>query len=436
MKLISENRGESKDLSGLIAKIDEKLRSNYTSDDDDLEVQDRAQNYLQLINYAVNYSELEDGSNSLFTAHALNPVAAKAQKKVPVPTGLDLDQEFVIFADETINETIESETLGFASEQNGDEKKKSKKKKKRREKDVNDPNYLKSNKIKKGKSIDSDDKVASPEQTSAKKKKKSKKVEKAEVAEDVLISSQSALIEIPGLSSSSQFLTTKDGKKKKSKKKDGGEDVGANQGADDDAEEEDPGHRVTIRGLEMPEGVNLDADDDEEDDTARSDPHRALSKVVLDPMYGNRGDVITEKVIREPVNERLKGDAEAAKEKTKKKKKSKVDGEESSKKKKSKKRTKDTSSKVSNGDSNIGDIADGVAELNLNIPARAEYEETFERTPDTENDGKSIPELEESNRPPEEFATGSISGGNNWNVFRLIHLFNEQQIKSVNWLNN
>lgn len=63
----------------------------------DIEVQERACSFLQLLKYVqkeINSEESEDGVVSelwvLFEG-ALNPVAPKAQKKVPIPDGLDLD---------------------------------------------------------------------------------------------------------------------------------------------------------------------------------------------------------------------------------------------------------------------------------------------------------------------------------------------------------
>lgn len=60
----------------------------------DLEVQERAYNFSQLIEVL---SELDGVQvDQLYHSYPLNPVAAKAQKKVPIPQGLDLDTPFVI----------------------------------------------------------------------------------------------------------------------------------------------------------------------------------------------------------------------------------------------------------------------------------------------------------------------------------------------------
>jgi len=61
----------------------------------DLEVQERACSILQIVKYIVKLEEkgaaVADEVENLY-AGELNPVAPKAQKKVPVPEGLDLDK--------------------------------------------------------------------------------------------------------------------------------------------------------------------------------------------------------------------------------------------------------------------------------------------------------------------------------------------------------
>jgi AP-3 complex subunit delta-1 len=64
----------------------------------DLEVQERAYDVRSLFNIILDSIEGQDvplvleGLPELFFIYELNPVAPKAQKKVPVPEGLDLDQ--------------------------------------------------------------------------------------------------------------------------------------------------------------------------------------------------------------------------------------------------------------------------------------------------------------------------------------------------------
>ena len=60
----------------------------------DLEVQERASILLGFIKYVLKHLEKGEpllGDLTTFFVGELNPVASKAQKKVPVPEGLDLD---------------------------------------------------------------------------------------------------------------------------------------------------------------------------------------------------------------------------------------------------------------------------------------------------------------------------------------------------------
>merc|ERR1712172_358272 len=73
--------------------LDEDVLRNFVASSD-LEVQERASVMHHFVKYVVKH--LEKGDNisedfQLFFAGELNPVAPKAQRKVPVPEGLDLD---------------------------------------------------------------------------------------------------------------------------------------------------------------------------------------------------------------------------------------------------------------------------------------------------------------------------------------------------------
>ncbi|CAG2181627.1 unnamed protein product, partial [Oppiella nova] len=70
--------------------IDKHLPHFLTNED--LEVQERASSFLQIIQI-IKSEDLN--VEQLFFAYALNPVAAKAQRKVPIPVGLELDLPFV-----------------------------------------------------------------------------------------------------------------------------------------------------------------------------------------------------------------------------------------------------------------------------------------------------------------------------------------------------
>merc|ERR1711971_1490438 len=73
--------------------LDEDVLRDFVASSD-LEVQERASVMHHFVKYVVKH--LEKGDNisedfQLFFAGDLNPVAPKAQKKVPIPEGLDLD---------------------------------------------------------------------------------------------------------------------------------------------------------------------------------------------------------------------------------------------------------------------------------------------------------------------------------------------------------
>lgn len=252
---------------------------------ENLEVQERATNLLQLISFRGSLSgeELEN----LLHSYALNPVAAKAQKKVPVPLGLDLDQEFVVVDVESDNE-IDAQVsgMGFSKESDDeydknyeeDEETVKQAKEARRVNEEHNPNYLK---VKKGK----------------KKAKKSKSTESedhddgdaVEVAEEAVVlpksdsgSRNSSPDSIPGLASSDAYVNLQS--EKKSKKKKGKKQRDLDASGDEDEELARVEHKVTITGLEMPDGADMNEVEDSDDDSpgALADPHRALARVTLD----------------------------------------------------------------------------------------------------------------------------------------------------------
>lgn len=249
-------------------------------------------NNLKKNNEAINLE-------SYFYAYPLNPVAAKAQRKVPIPVGLELDLPFLDEEsdEEEIEEPVDDQGIHLIDDDEQDssevdeeeEKRRNVVNESRRFEQENNPHYLK-NKM------------------SARKlgKKKAKKMESfldstkvpetAEEAADVLsdysVSSSSTSnitkrqTSIPGLVSSDRFLlnmkqstSIKKAKVKPTK----GKKKKAKEIEDEDGEDESP--KVTIRALEMPEGADLNENDDDEDEylnDAHPDPHRALAKVSLE----------------------------------------------------------------------------------------------------------------------------------------------------------
>ncbi|CAB4059976.1 AP3D [Lepeophtheirus salmonis] len=84
----------------------------------DLEVQERASVVTQFVRYALKHLEKNESlleELSIFTQGDLNPVAPKAQKKVPIPEGLDLD--------EWINEPLEDDSKSSSSLSSSDDEK-------------------------------------------------------------------------------------------------------------------------------------------------------------------------------------------------------------------------------------------------------------------------------------------------------------------------
>lgn len=265
---------------------------------DDIEVQERASNFQQLINCI---QDLPTDQVSLFKAYPLNPVAAKAQKKVPVPSGLDLDVEFYVQETHSTNGDFDDRLVGLAT---GDAdtasgKKDKKKKKKKKDKSATDGKENddkvstgKKKSKKKSDTVHVDDTAAATVVDETPKKVKKKKVKaKVEDATDALKQREKSLVlpEIPGLSSSSNFINTsvkKNGKRKSSKKgspknndadteatsTDGGAARGNGDGGDLMQVDRDDGdimqHKVTLKGHEMPEGT-IDEDGNSDDDTAR-----------------------------------------------------------------------------------------------------------------------------------------------------------------------
>lgn len=248
-------------------KLCEQLEEKYLPyflGNEDLEVQERATSFLQIIKIVKND---EINLEQLFYAYALNPVAAKAQKKVPIPVGLDLDEPFLIETEtDSEEERLEDEAV-FEKESDensrtpslSDENQKRIAYEARKLQQENNPNYLKSH-----------------------KKKRREKVKKQEIeeAEEAIAENDKQILEkpntavIPGMISSENFLPKRTTKTKKGKK---------GRRRHDSENEEINIPQFTIKALEMPEGADLNDDlsnDDLDDDL--SDPHRALAKVKLD----------------------------------------------------------------------------------------------------------------------------------------------------------
>merc|ERR1712029_620162 len=294
-------QGESK-REGEVAEVTEALTDALKSltSSSDLEVQERATVMQQYVKYvgkhlsrtttdqpALNPQHLE-----IFFAGELNPVAPKAQRKVPVPEGLDLDT----WINEPPPDDPESDP-----ESSGDEDAtavfvktelklskghflQSPKEKKRREpseeevrkyreariqQQQSDPNYLKGGTVRKS-SLDME----------------SIPIRKLS---DMTGSGVPQLL-IPGLASADQYFDPAQGSKRsKKKKKDGKKSKKHHKRSDGEGEEkeeeEEPAPAPVVSVLkcaEMPEGAELsDGDSNESVNGEEAESHRALRDISL-----------------------------------------------------------------------------------------------------------------------------------------------------------
>lgn len=238
----------------------------------DLEVQERASSALHLVKFVekqlmAGEFEVAQELSALFSGE-LNPVAPKAQRKVQVPEGLNLD--------EWINDPLSSDSEDAPSDEepvsnifaindderlSGEEKKAPKiteedimkARESRKIEQANNPNYLKMDK-----NMDVGDIPVA--------------------AIDLAVP-----LTIPGLASSDNYLVKKSKKKQKTKKK---RKSKKEISSEEDIEEATEGV-LTVevnRGKgEMPEGAQ-DSDNDTEEKIDEDDPHRALDINLDEPL--------------------------------------------------------------------------------------------------------------------------------------------------------
>ncbi|KAG7456877.1 hypothetical protein MATL_G00240590 [Megalops atlanticus] len=288
----------------------------------DLEVQERASCVLQLVKYIqkLQLKEVEVGPEvtALFTGE-LNPVAPKAQKKVPIPDGLDLDAW--INDPPSESESDDEKPRGVFMEEEPrhtrtqhvevDEKEMARRREARKQEQANNPFYIK----------------ASP--TSQKGYQDTTGVDHIPVVEIDL----SVPLKVPGMSTSDKYVKMEEErrqknkveKKKKEKKKREKRGRGRRPDSGPESEEDiSPAHVVDIVTEEMPENA-LPSDDDEKDP---SDPYRALD-IDLDRPLADR-EKLPVKTHRPPDTlkspggeEESKGVPEESKKKSKKEKRKK-----------------------------------------------------------------------------------------------------------------
>ncbi|XP_026091857.1 AP-3 complex subunit delta-1-like isoform X3 [Carassius auratus] len=235
-----------------------------------LEVQERASCILQLVKYIQKLQqknvEVAEEVTALF-AGELNPVAPKAQKKVPIPEGLDLDAWINEPPSESESEDEKPKAV-FTKEEHKhsrsrhtevDEKELARRREARKQEQANNPFYIK----------------ASP---SSQKVYDAPGVEHIPVVQIDL----SVPLKVPGVPMSDQYLKLEEerrqkdkAERKKKEKKKKREKRGKGRKADSGPESEEdirPAHQVDIVTEEMPENA-LPSDDDDKDP---NDPHKAL----------------------------------------------------------------------------------------------------------------------------------------------------------------
>ncbi|XP_051551454.1 AP-3 complex subunit delta-1-like isoform X2 [Myxocyprinus asiaticus] len=305
-----------------------------------LEVQERASCILQLVKYIQKLQqknvEVAEEVTALF-AGELNPVAPKAQKKVPIPQGLDLDAWINEPPSESESEDEKPKAV-FAKEEpkhsrtkhtEVDEKELARRREVRKQEQANNPFYIK----------------ASP---SSQKVYDAPGVEHIPVVQIDL----SVPLKVPGMPMSDQYVKLEEERRQKAKaerkkkeKKKKREKRGKERKADSGPESEEdiaPAHQVDIVTEEMPENA-LPSDDDDKDP---NDPHKALDIDLDKPLADNEKlPVRTHRpeVLKSPADDRdsesfpLETKKKSSKEKKEKKDKDRKKSKEEKKKKKKQK---------------------------------------------------------------------------------------------------
>merc|ERR1712179_174969 len=245
------------------------------------EVQERASCVLQLVNYVAKCHKAGDklGADlALLMTGELNPVAPKAQKKVPIPDGLDLD----VWINDPPSESEEEEDDLF-------------------KKDV----FVKSDPSSKDKKREKYE----PTEEELQKRREARKAEQE--SNPYYMKSSSVLpalhnnihieeipvkdldlnvpLKIPGMTSLSKYQVVDgwsgDGKKRHKKHKKRSKKKGRiSSSSEEDLQESQ--HVVNVSVGEMPEGADF-SDDNEKDERPEDDPHKALDINLDEPLSPN-----------------------------------------------------------------------------------------------------------------------------------------------------
>lgn len=315
----------------------------------DLEVQERASCILQLIKYILKLQAKDvpvaEEVIALF-AGELNPVAPKAQKKVPVPDGLDLDAWINEPPSDSESEDEKPKTIFHAEEHRPvkhsrpemGEEELAQRRAARKEEQANNPFYIK----------------ASPSPQKA--YQDAAGVDHIPVVQIDL----SVPLKVPGLPMSEQYLKLeeerrhkqkleKDKKKKKQKKEKKGMKNRRHSSLHTESDEDiAPAQQVDIITEEMPENA-LPSDDDEKDP---NDPYRALDidldKPLADvdklPVQRHRNSEVLKTPETEAAPADIKSNKPIKKEKKHKEKEKKRDKKKSKEKDEARKHKKSSTS--------------------------------------------------------------------------------------------
>jgi AP-3 complex subunit delta-1 len=345
---------EEKVLKDLVASID-------------LEVQERASVMYQFVKYVGRHIEKSDDISEdfkVFFADDLNPVASKAQKKVPIPEGLDLDAW--INEPPTEEESSEESSDGGLYSQQSSRSSRKKDAFGVKNADYESParkSYVEPTKEELRKRRDARLAQQSSDPFYLKESNPRSPLRSGVNVDDIPVQNidlGGLSLQIPGLATTDQYMDIKNnGKKskkgKRSKKhKDGGYD-----GAEEEEEHAQPSVFVS-KNAEMPEGVDMsDNDDDDGDKRANDDPHRALGEINLDEIEVNTPYVskVSKEVLKVDSNvpvELFGGSGKAKKKKKEKEKEKDKKPKKKEKKKKSKKEHPEEIVTNGNGNDNNG----------------------------------------------------------------------------------
>ncbi|XP_041360282.1 AP-3 complex subunit delta-1-like isoform X2 [Gigantopelta aegis] len=327
-------KGEVEEDAELIKEVNQLLLDKLPIfvQSSDLEVQERACTMLQLVKYTSKLQDkgvkVADELESL-SAGDLNPVALKAQRKVPVPEGLDLDAYINRPPSDSSDDDIQGASFFTMStdehrptyQYEGDNK-------------VYEPTEDELEKLREARKFEVEH---NPHYLKGETKRKGKKYDASNI-DDIPVAriDLSVPLHVPGVSPSDKYLMlpSSERKGKKSKKGKKKRKKGGHGGTESD-EDVEAMHAVSTV-VDMPEGVNLSDKDDNDDNL--TDPFRKLDINLDEPLRDDEKlPIRTHHIVPESSQDR---DLDAEEHKKKSKKKHKKDKEKTKKKDKGTKERK------------------------------------------------------------------------------------------------